>query len=283
MAVKVGDSKSKSHTLDIGVPQGSVVAPTLFSIMLHDIQRVGRPGLRISLYADDLAIWADCPANKNHRRHALERFRQSVDHIQTYMKSNGFELSAEKTVLMVFTREVQSRGDFWVRIGGNVLQPSKQAKFLGVTITQSLTWMPHFRSLITKARRATSMIKLLKGETWVTPKSLVHLTRALVRSRLTYGHGAFITATDSLWLDLDRAVLAALKAALGLPRYGCPYESKVASGVPTSRQWPNIVKEVLGTDFAPARCIQRDRLARKRLRLLRATAPPPPPPPHPDG
>ena len=66
MAVKVGDSKSKSHTLDMEVPQGSVVAPTLFSIILHDIQRVGRPGLSISLYADDLAIWADCPANKNH-------------------------------------------------------------------------------------------------------------------------------------------------------------------------------------------------------------------------
>ena len=152
MAVKVGDSKSKSHTLDMGVPHGCVVAPTLFSIMLHDIQRVGRHGLSISLYVDELAIWADCPANKNHRRHALERFRQSIDHIQTYMKSNGFELSAEKTVLMVFTRDVQSRGDFWVRTGGNVVEPSKQAKFLGVTITQSLSWMPHVRSLITKAR-----------------------------------------------------------------------------------------------------------------------------------
>ena len=129
MAVKVGDLKSKSHTLDMGVPQGSVVAPTLFSIILYDIQRVGRPGLSISLYGDDLAIWADSPANKNHRRQPLERFRQSIDGIQTYMKSNGFELSAEKTVLMVFTRDVQSRGDFWVRIGGNVVQPSKQPSF----------------------------------------------------------------------------------------------------------------------------------------------------------
>ena len=56
MAVKVGDSKSKSHTLDMGVPRGSVVAPTLFCIMLHDIQMIGRPGFSISLYADDLTI-----------------------------------------------------------------------------------------------------------------------------------------------------------------------------------------------------------------------------------
>ena len=212
--------------------------------VLHDIQRVSRPGLSISLYADDFATWADCPSNKKHWRQALERFRQSIDRIQIYMKSNGFELSSEKTVLMVFTRDVQSRGDFWVRTGGNVVQPSKQAKFLGVTITQSLSWKPHVRNLITKARRATSMITLLKGETWVTPRSLIHLTRALVRSRLTYGHEAFITATDSLWLDLERAELAALKAALGLPRYAigdlvyCSYERKVASGVPTSRPVP---------------------------------------------
>ena len=249
MAVKVGDSELKSHTLDMGVPQGSVVVPMLFSIMLHDIQRVGRPGLSISLYADDLAIWADCPANKNHRRHALERFRQSIDHIQTYMKSNGFELSAEKTVLMVFTREIQSREDFWVRIGGTVVQPSKQAKFLGVTITQSLSWMPLVRSLITKARRATSMIKLLKGETWVTPRSLVHLTRALVRSRLTYGHEALSpqqthcgwTLNELSW-RLSRRPLGCrdMPSTISFTRKwdGCPYKRKVASGVSTSRPVP---------------------------------------------
>ena len=36
---------------------------------------------------------------------------------------------------------------------------------------------------------------------------------------------------------------------------------------------PNTVREVLETDFAPARCIQRDKLARKRPRLFRTTAP----------
>ena len=78
------------------------------------------------------------------------------------MKSNGFELSAKKTVLIDFTRDVQSHGDFWVQIGGNVVQPSKHAKFLGVTIAQSLSWMPHARSLITKARiRLESAYSLL--------------------------------------------------------------------------------------------------------------------------
>ncbi|KAL8583342.1 hypothetical protein ACOMHN_057628 [Nucella lapillus] len=61
ITVKVGPSVSRSHILDMGVPQGSVIAPTLFSIMLHDIMTTLRPQykpLTISLFADDLAIWS---------------------------------------------------------------------------------------------------------------------------------------------------------------------------------------------------------------------------------
>ncbi|KAK7504724.1 hypothetical protein BaRGS_00004210, partial [Batillaria attramentaria] len=38
ISVRVGASLSDEHTLDMGVPQGSVIAPTLFSVMLHDIE-----------------------------------------------------------------------------------------------------------------------------------------------------------------------------------------------------------------------------------------------------
>ena len=85
--------------------------------------------------------------------------------------------------------------------------------------------------------------------------------------------------TDSLWLDLERAELAALKVALGLPRYAVNdlvYQDvgwlilqeesryRCAHFEAQSCTVPNTVREVLGTDFAPALCIQRDKMARKR-------------------
>ena len=113
------------------------------------------------------------------------------------MRCNGLELCAEKTALVVFTRQVTTRGDYSIPIGDKVIQPSKEAKFLGVTFEQSLSWKAHVKSFITKARRATSTIKLLRGETWATPRSIIHLTGALVRSRLTYGQEAYCAISDT--------------------------------------------------------------------------------------
>ncbi|KAL8601611.1 hypothetical protein ACOMHN_003877 [Nucella lapillus] len=42
--------------------------------------------------------------------------------------------------------------------------------------------------------RGVSLIKMLTQETWVTPENLTHLTAALVRARLTYGHEAYFNA-----------------------------------------------------------------------------------------
>ncbi|KAK7478115.1 hypothetical protein BaRGS_00030650, partial [Batillaria attramentaria] len=45
ISVRVGASLSDEHILDMGVPQGSVIAPTLFSVMLHDIEAKRYPSV----------------------------------------------------------------------------------------------------------------------------------------------------------------------------------------------------------------------------------------------
>ena len=41
----------------MGVPQGSVIAPLLFNIMVHDVDTVAKDKVVLTMYADDLAIW----------------------------------------------------------------------------------------------------------------------------------------------------------------------------------------------------------------------------------
>lgn len=292
MAVKVGSATSDTYTLDMGVPQGSVIAPLLFVVMLHDLEdSIRRKGISVSLFADDLAIWMRVESKKvsQHLKQRLRTYQACIDDVQRYMERNGFELSAEKTVLMVFTRRTRLvRSGITIKVRGKVIEPSHEAKFLGVTLNRSLTWGPHIRKLITKAMRGANLVKLLSKETWVTPKSLVNLTRALVRSRLMYGCEAFLNACDSHWLELERVELAALKASLGLPkgavndlvyqevgwtplRETCRQSS--ANFEARAHTVPNCVQEVLGENFASDEDPHRSRLRQKAPLLYQRTQP----------
>ena len=40
-----------------GTPQGSVISPVLFNIMVNQVFRRVSPDIEVSLYADDGALW----------------------------------------------------------------------------------------------------------------------------------------------------------------------------------------------------------------------------------
>ena len=219
IAVKVGPATSTQHPIDMGVPQGSVVAPILFIAMLHDLPAIiQEPGVFLTLFADDLAVWKDIPGKKSsYLKKQMEGYQKTIDLVQDYMRQSGFTLSPEKTQLLCFSRRRTIPKEFQIRIQGTDIQPSPSAKFLGVTLDQRLSWTPHIAATTQKAMRAVNLIKRLTRETWVTPQSLAHLARALVRTRLLYGSEVLTNIPNSHWSKLQRVEMAALKAALGLP------------------------------------------------------------------
>lgn len=265
LAVRVGQSVSKSHSIDMGVPQGSIIAPILFSLMLHDIGQIGLEGGTMSLYADDLAFWME-PVRHHMTEQNRLKYQAQIDKIAKYMLANGFELSHEKTVFLVFTRRRGLKAQYHLTLNGMQIKPSKTAKFLGVTISDDLIWQQHIDSLIVKARRSVNLIKVLKSQTWAAGKALVHLVKALVRSRLTYGQEAYFSMPQSLWNKLERLELSALKLALGVPKgaINClAYQEagmiplkeechlRCAQFVARASAVPNTVQEVFTATFHP--------------------------------
>ena len=54
--VRVGNDLSSSKSLSNGTPQGSVISPLLFLIMINDIPTPNKD-VKISLFADDTSTW----------------------------------------------------------------------------------------------------------------------------------------------------------------------------------------------------------------------------------
>ena len=68
----------------MGVPQGSVIAPLLFNIMVHDVDTAVKGKVVLTMYADDLAIWTDTHIRRLHTnsswvKQSMKLFQEAVD------------------------------------------------------------------------------------------------------------------------------------------------------------------------------------------------------------
>ena len=55
--VVIGNEYSSDCPVTSGVPQRSIVGPTLFILFINDITQCITPGIQVALYADDTKIW----------------------------------------------------------------------------------------------------------------------------------------------------------------------------------------------------------------------------------
>ena len=103
MRVRSGDKLSTARPLDMGVPQGSVIAPTLFILFLHDlVKEVGPQNIKsnLKMFADDLALVSRTFASQGVHIH-VPQFQDAVNKIVRYLADNSLELSEHKTQLLL--------------------------------------------------------------------------------------------------------------------------------------------------------------------------------------
>ena len=226
--VKVGSELSEQKFVDMGLPQGSVVATVAFNIMLYDVKEVKLKDSEITLYADDIACWYSPNFRRLKRdfvkKQIMKTVQNNVDKIADYLKTNGFQLAAEKTVFIIFTNNRYNTEDYFIEVGGHKIQPSPTAKYLGVVFDSRLTWKAHVAHLLSKTNSLWNLVKIIKRDACGLnhPKIIVQIVKALVRSRLSYGQEAFFSAAPTLLSKLESRETSFLKLSLSIPRHADP-------------------------------------------------------------
>lgn len=85
-----------------GVPQGAVISPTLFNMVMAGLPaRLRRvTGLGFTIYADDITLWTKGGAMANQE----QTMQQGIDEVLEYLQNVGMKASPEKTQFMVVAR-----------------------------------------------------------------------------------------------------------------------------------------------------------------------------------
>lgn len=173
--VSIGRHQSGCLPVTSGVPQGSVLGPLLFLIYINDIIGEVCTGVHIRLYADDCVLFRDV-SNENDQ----SDLQNTLTNIVQWCKRWDMTLNADKSVSLRITNKINAL-QYAYKLESSPLQQVASVKYLGVTLTNNLSWNSHidnicslaFRKLCYirhKLRNAPANVKLLGYNTLIRPK-----------------------------------------------------------------------------------------------------------------
>ncbi|KAG1677303.1 RNA-directed DNA polymerase from mobile element jockey [Nymphon striatum] len=210
--VRVGTTFSDFFDLEMGVPQGSILSVTLFSLKINDIVNHVKSGTECFLYVDDLVV-----AYASKSISTIERHLQlSLNKIEKWTNENGFKFSSSKTVSMHFCLLTRPHHDPQLRLGSSPIPLVNSTRFLGLIFDKKLNFLKHMQVLKSKCLRALNLLRILSNTNWgADRKVMLRFYRSLIRSKLDYGSVVYGSARKSYLRVLDPVHNQGLRLSLG--------------------------------------------------------------------
>ena len=141
------DVKSpQEYPINAGVPQGSILGPTLFLLYINDLPDDAT--CNIAIYADDTTLYSKCDQAADlwqqlELASELESdLRDTVDWGRKWL----VDFNAGKTQLVSFDQS-KNTGAIDVKMDGSVLEEKSSFKKLGLTFSSKLDWGSYIVSI----------------------------------------------------------------------------------------------------------------------------------------
>ena len=214
--VEVGGTKSKERIYRAGLPQGSVVSPTLFLLWSAPLAAALQedPGTTAFMYADDTA--ALCAGYS--LEVARTRAQRAADVLVNWAAANKMRVAGEKTQLLVLSQWHRDK-DCEIQVAGQPVRAGEQLKLLGVTLDRLLHFGPHCRALKQRTRPRLQQLRKLSGRSWgLSERHLKTVAQGYVRGAMEHAAAAWLPATSASHAEiLEREMRMAARIITGCP------------------------------------------------------------------
>ena len=160
--VSIKGKKSSTRAVHYGVPQGSVLAPLLFSLFINDLPQSIHNG-EMFLFADDATL----SVRGRSMPEIQSKLNLALEEVYTWTQKNKLLLNTNKTKVMVIgsRQKFQTLNDrrLHVQIKSTPIERVSQYKCLGIIIDDNLHFTKHIEKVALQIKQKLGTLRRLKG------------------------------------------------------------------------------------------------------------------------
>lgn len=200
--VKVNDARSEWTLTTMGVPQGSVLGPTLFNVFLNDMF-LAMTDANIYNYADDNTL----SVVSNSRNDLVMSIEQQGSSMTRWFENNQMKANPDKYQTIIFGKRKANYETF--KISGAQIVSTAQVKLLGIRIDENLSFREHASSVFKKAaKQVNAMMRLSKVLDRDTKRHVYH---SFIYSNFTYCPAVWLICEKTCMNQLEKVNCRALR------------------------------------------------------------------------
>lgn len=179
--VGINSSLSDFDNVSIGIPQGSILGPLLFTIFVNCLP--SNLDCKTVMYADDTSLMCKGKSDID----IQNKLELCLHHIANWFKANKLTLNVDKTKLMIVgtNHMLDKLNNINVKYDGNDIERVEEFKYLGVKFDSKLSWSAHVDYLCKNVSKRIGIIRRVKY--FLPRQTVLLLSNALVMPHFDYG------------------------------------------------------------------------------------------------
>ena len=207
LQVVIGGQQSTLLPICSGVPQGSLLGPTLFLAYINDCEGVIPHGVGLAIYADDTTLYQCIPAHKDVPA-LCQQLQTAVDALAEWGAQWKIRFEPSKSQAITISHRRHPWDIPSIVFDGTTVAEMESIQLLGVHFDQHLTFRGHLRSVVNRANQRIHFFR--KAARILDARGMDRVYKGFVRPVMEYCPLVWAGASPTNLQQLDAVQRRAL-------------------------------------------------------------------------